>query len=187
MNSITEGNCKGNLWGSNVINGNGNGALAAPLRVLPLQKETQFSNDCSAWDTICLIHSTVSLGEVSPNSMEEHCLYTTTSATLPLTLQSRSQLHKHPRISKCKGELFMKQGNFTAFLHLPSFLPALCSASFLPSQGSAILAMDKCPTSTARIGRATEIGVSCTCLGQSLDRVWKLWKPRQLRTSYRED
>lgn len=153
------------------MNGNGNWAITATLRVLPLQTETQVSRDCSARDTVCLIHSTVSLGELSPSSMGEHCLCTTTSATLPLTLQSRSWLHKHPKISKYKGKVFMKQGNFTAFLHLPYFLPAICSASFLPSLESTILAMDKCPTSTARTSWAMGIGVSCICWGQSLDSV----------------
>lgn len=56
MNTIIEKNCKGNLWRSSVINGNGNCALAATLTVLPLQKDS-FSNGCSAWDTVCLIYS----------------------------------------------------------------------------------------------------------------------------------
>lgn len=56
----------------------------------------------------------------------------------------------------------MKQDKFTTFLHLPSFMPTLCPASFLPPQESAILATGKCPTSTAR---AVEIGLTCICSG----------------------
>lgn len=120
----------------------------------------QFSNDCSAWDTVCIIYSATWSG-VSQQHGGAHHLYTTTSAALPFILQSRSCLHKHPRISTCEGKVFMKQGNYATSLHLPLFLWALCSSSFLPSQENAVPVMEKCPTSTAHTGWVIEIGVSC--------------------------
>lgn len=186
MNTITEKNCKGNLWRSSVINGNGNCALAATLTVLPLQKD---SFPMTAALGTLSASFTVPLGVVSPNSMgEHHHLYTTTFAALPFTLQSRSWLHKHPRISTCEGKVFMKQGNYATSLHLPLFLWALCSSSFLPSQENAVPVMEKCPTSTAHTGWVMEIGVSC--FPSAWDRAWtawKLWKPQQVGTLYRED
>lgn len=134
------------------------------------KKETQFSNDRSTWDTVCLIYS-VTWSSVSqqhggaPPPLYHHICCT------PVHFAGRSWLHKHPRTSMCKGKVFTKQGNYATSLHLPPFLRALCCASFLPSQENAVPAMEKCPTSTACTAWLMGIGVSCTCLGQNPDSV----------------
>ena len=132
MNSITKGNCKGNLWGSSVINGNRNWALAATLRVLLLQKETQFSNDCSTRDTVCLIHSSVIRRGVSqqhggPLPLHHHVCYTPTrfAEQVLATWTPKEQQTQRRGVHEARQLHCFLTAAFFPACHLLCFLPSL--------------------------------------------------------------
>lgn len=52
--------------------------------------------------------------------------------------------YNHPGITEHKGQAFMKQNNFAAFLYLPSFLPASCASSSPPARKSSRLVPRSC-------------------------------------------